>query len=759
MNSNRTATRMLDALVRLALSGVVVVGGIFAAAPSASAAAPTFSISGAGYGHGIGLSQYGAKGYAEQGWKGEAIATRYYPGTTIGTVSDPTITVNIDPGKTSANEGFTQSSWRLRAGTGSDLMVNGSRALTADGIWTFTRVSATTFQATSPNGTVYGPWTEGTPITAKGASTLIEVLDGSGIYDWTRVRYRGAITFKAHATSSLLGALNVLPMQDYLKGVVPRESPAYWHMEALKAQAIVARSYAYFDATKPKPLDAEMYCTTWDQAYSGHSRYNATTASWEMLEQTSSNTAVDATKGKYVKYGSAVVQTFFHSSSGGHTANIEDVWLGSAPQPYYRGVADPYVGTSNNPWTPPVSIDGLAMATKLAARISGEPAGAGSTWWVKSLGLERAYPSGYVRRVDVTWTNGTLTQVTQDVSGDTFRSALGLKSTKFFINSPFTRISSGDRYETAVAVSKATFTASSTSVRAAVLVNGTDAKFADALTAAALAGQSGGPVLMVPGSTMPAVVEAELKRLKGLGFTKVYVIGGTASVSAAVGDKAKLAMGTSERLAGNATYGHDRYGTAATVAMEMKQLGATTNKVLIASGESWPDAAVAASIAAGSKRPVVLTGSRSLPTGSRRVLDDLGATESAIFGGTNAINSTALASIMAATGESTPAKRFGLTGSRYDVAVEAAKWAVSSLGFTLSTVYIASGEKFPDSVIGGLKAGREQHPLLMTPGKSPSTATSAYLAANRVMVTKVVVVGGSSSVSDSTASTLASYAY
>ena len=156
---------------------------------------------------------------------------------------------------------------------------------------------------------------------------------------------------------------------------------------------------------------------------------------------------------------------------------------------------------------------------------------------------------------------------------------------------------------------------------------------------------------------------------------------------------------------------------------------------------------------------MILTGSRSLSAGSRLALEDLGATESALFGGAKAITNPALASILAATGETTPAKRFGMTGSRYDVGVEAAKWAVGSLGFTLPTVYVASGEKFPDSVTGGLMAGRAMHPLVMTAAKTASAPTAAYLAANRVVITKLVVVGGVSVVSDTVASTLASYAY
>lgn len=736
-----------------AIVTVAVVALLVAGASTALAASPTFSFTGSGYGHGIGLSQYGAKGWAEHGKTGTWIASYYYPGSTIATAPRYSVYVNIDNDasySSSGNGGYVHTTWSMRPGyTTASLDLNSKVTLTeANGPYSFIGSGSTIVVKDKNGNAVSGSPFSGTlTVTPNGGPSpqLTQILGASGPFDHRTVRYRGVL--RLNASLGKVRVVNKLTMQEYLNGVVPRESPASWPIDALRAQAIVARSYAY------SPTSSTLYCTTSSQVYNGHSRGDR--AAPTMHEDPRSNQAVDDTLDLYVTVGGSVVKTYFSASSGGYTANIEDVWTGATPKSYYTAVPDPYCASSYDPWSAPVEITGLSMAAKLAPRMSGEPTGAGTTIWVKALGVERAYPSGFVRSVDVTWSNGA---VTKGVSGDTVRRALGLKSTKFYINSPFTRISSSDRYETAVMISRTTFTAAG-SVKAAVLVNGTDAKFPDALTASALAGQVSGPVLIVPGTTMPASVESELKRLKTLGCTKVYIVGGTACVSADVEAQAKAAVGFTERLAGSARYGHDRYGTAATVAMKMKSLGAATSKVLVASGESWPDAAVAAAIAAGTHRPVVLTGSSTLPGGSRTLLKDLGATQTAVFGGTKAISAASLAAILSETGESTPAKRFGTVGSRYDVAVDAAKWAVSSLGYTLPAVYIVSGETFPDSVTGGLMAGRAKHPLLMTAPSSAASATSAYLASNRVAITKVVVVGGGTAVTDTVASLLASYAY
>ncbi|MFY4775095.1 SpoIID/LytB domain-containing protein [Metabacillus sp. RGM 3146] len=142
-------------------------------------------------------------------------------------------------------------------------------------------------------------------------------------------QFRGSAELKGSGSTATL--YNILGMEDYVKGVVPNEMATGWPMEALKAQAIVARSYA--DASKT------VSSTPASQVYSGYSS-----------EAKDTNAAVDATKGQLVKYNGKTVQAYFFSTSGGKTANIGDVW-NSAQVPYLVSVSDPYENSPLSNWT------------------------------------------------------------------------------------------------------------------------------------------------------------------------------------------------------------------------------------------------------------------------------------------------------------------------------------------------------------------------------------------------------------------------
>jgi stage II sporulation protein D len=141
-------------------------------------------------------------------------------------------------------------------------------------------------------------------------------------------KYRGSLNIDASGK-----VINRLGMEDYLKGVVPNEMPASWLPEALKSQAIVARSYALHAGT--------MQSNTTSQVYGG---YNT--------EDTRTSAAVDATNGIVVKYNGNPIQTFFFSTSGGKTANVSDVWNSNqAYFPYLVSVESPDEASPYNTWT------------------------------------------------------------------------------------------------------------------------------------------------------------------------------------------------------------------------------------------------------------------------------------------------------------------------------------------------------------------------------------------------------------------------
>lgn len=753
MHRSHSRTR----LIARALACAALVLGILPASPSSAIAAPgNLTFTGRGWGHGIGLSQYGAKGFAENGKlpngtaaTGPNIAAYYYPGSVakaLASSTDKTILVNLDSAANYAsggNAGYTQTSWSIRPGaSGTTLTIDvGSVALSyANGPYTFTG-SGTTIVVKDKNGTAVkgSPFSGTINVTPSGGSPALSMVTGaSGPFDHTYVRYRGGL--RMASSGGKIKLINKLTMQQYLYGVVPRESPSSWNLEALKAQAIVARSYAWTSG-------GEMYCTTRSQVYNGHSKLNSD-GSTSLHEASSSNIAVDQTLRVYVTYNGSVIRTFFHSSSGGHTANLTDVWLSGTMQPYYTGVADPYCASPTyDPWTP-VTMPALTVASKLAAKVTGEPSGAGTSVWVTGFGVNRAL-SGFVKTADIVWSNGA---VTKGVSGDTIRSALSLPSTKFYVGGPYTRIALGDRYSTAAAISKSSYP-SAGSASVAVVVNGTDEKFADALTASALGGTANGPVLLTYSGSLPAATKTELGRLKP---AKVFVIGGTGSVTDAVLDGVKSAAGTTNvvRLGGL-----NRYEVAANVAREIAKTSPTPTKVMIASGEMWPDSAIAAVAAAISKRPLLLVSGRSMPSATADALEELKVTETAVYGGEATIANSVIAQLCALTGEAAPTKRFGVGSNRYEEAAASADWCVATFGATRSIVYVASGEVFPDSVTGGVLAARNKHPLLLTSGAAPANPTAAWLTANKSSISTVTVLGGWGSVSDGCAASLGSLAY
>jgi stage II sporulation protein D len=149
------------------------------------------------------------------------------------------------------------------------------------------------------------------------------------------VRYRGVAEVRRNASGSLAG-INEVAIEPYLYGVVPHElSPVLWpEVEALKAQSVAARTYALSGLGKRAADGYDLLATTADQVYGG---YDA--------EHPVSSAAVDATAGIVATYGGLLIQALFHSTSGGHTANNEDVFS-SAPVPYLRGVVDAERGSS-----------------------------------------------------------------------------------------------------------------------------------------------------------------------------------------------------------------------------------------------------------------------------------------------------------------------------------------------------------------------------------------------------------------------------
>lgn len=164
--------------------------------------------------------------------------------------------------------------------------------------------------------------------TGKITTTLVVAVKNDAPVSVNGQKYRGALIIQPHKTG--LTVINRLPIEQYLYGVIPKEMPSTWSIEALKAQAIAARTYAlyYKQQGKYRSQGFDVTNTTDSQVYGGLS-----------AEMANSNNAVDATKGQILTYiNDDPICAVFHSASGGYTENSEDVW--GTTIPYLRAVDD-----------------------------------------------------------------------------------------------------------------------------------------------------------------------------------------------------------------------------------------------------------------------------------------------------------------------------------------------------------------------------------------------------------------------------------
>jgi stage II sporulation protein D len=157
--------------------------------------------------------------------------------------------------------------------------------------------------------------------------------------------------------SGSLNAINALPVDQYVKGVVPNESPASWPLAALQAQAVAARSYAL--STQVDGNGFDLYDDTRSQVYEGIAS-----------EEARANQAAAMTRGQVVTYEGKIAQTFFSACSGGHTESIQNVFFG-APVPYLVGVPDPYDGSCPlHTWE--LEFSGREISAKLSGYLEGK---------------------------------------------------------------------------------------------------------------------------------------------------------------------------------------------------------------------------------------------------------------------------------------------------------------------------------------------------------------------------------------------------
>jgi stage II sporulation protein D len=212
-------------------------------------------------------------------------------------------------------------------------------------------------------------------------------------------------------TSGGITAVNYVPLEHYLYSVVGAEMPANWSLEALKSQAVAARSYALYQRQHSANTIFDLGDTTTWQVYGGLEK-----------EAPSTRAAVDATKGQVLTYRGQIINAVFHSCAGGHTENVEDVWTN--PLPYLRGVPSPDSDFSQCQWDPVTFT-----ASELSDRLGYEGT-------ISSVSVQR-HPHGRVLSLMIEGSAGSLS-----VEGTDVRDRLGLKSTLFSIDAERNQVAS-----------------------------------------------------------------------------------------------------------------------------------------------------------------------------------------------------------------------------------------------------------------------------------------------------------------------------
>jgi len=207
--------------------------------------------------------------------------------------------------------------------------------------------------------------------------------------------HRGAYEFSVNGAGQIV-VIGIMDEDDYLKGVVPREMPASWPLEALKAQAVVARTYAHANRNRHGAAGFDL-CTlsTCCQAYGG--------VAWE---HPSSSRAVDETRGVILLFNGRPAATFYHSDSGGHTENVENVW-GGTPQPFLVGVPDPFpaqAGSTNSSWHAEISQQAMQNIVRHNR---------GDVGTILSVSVARRFASGRVSELVISGTSGSVTYTRQ----------------------------------------------------------------------------------------------------------------------------------------------------------------------------------------------------------------------------------------------------------------------------------------------------------------------------------------------------------
>ena len=290
-------------------------------------AATVVVVTGRGWGHGVGMSQWGARGYALHGWKWRQILAHYYPGTQLGSTANVTVRVLLGASQPGAD---VECAAGMKVGD----------------------ATGRTF-ALPPKTYHVGP---GLFVRKHHLQSPIAFYCNGGPLVWDGRAYHGTLVISSGG--GRLAVVNAVDLEDYVRGVIGSEMPHRWPLAALEAQAVAARSYALATMHPTKRFD--LFADDRSQVYGGMG-----------AETPGTLYAASQTEGRILTWDRHVAMTYFFSTSGGRTADVRDVWPKLGDVPYLRSVPDPYdVDSPVHTWGP------FALSPQVLAARLGVPFGA-----------------------------------------------------------------------------------------------------------------------------------------------------------------------------------------------------------------------------------------------------------------------------------------------------------------------------------------------------------------------------------------------
>lgn len=671
-----------------------------AAALAAATPATSWIFRGAGWGHSLGMSQYGAMEMAKDGRTAPQILGHYYTGTTYDAVTDTqTLRVNVLHRVTSV----TATPVAIVTGGGA-FTVDLGGATMSGGIGapvTFTRSGASVIASC--------PVCAGsTRLTGSSALLTWDTDDRTGMaIGGTTYRDARAVITPSAGTTGTLEVVNDVRLHDeYLDHL--REMPWSWPAEALKAQAAAGRGYALraHAAGIRSVCACHLYDTATDQVYGGYptSSERAAWPTWRAAVRATGN----ASTGYVVRSDGQVIQAFYASSHGGRSENNEDVW-GGTPLPYLRGVADPWSLRASNPrasWTKTVSGSATATAFGLAD--------------IARVDLRDRTPHGGVSTAKGTSSAG----VTRTITGEQLRARLALNS--IAVRHLIDRYDGATRYVVGAAVA-----ASVAPAATSVVVAAGDSTLVDAAVSGPLAATLDAPLLLTAAGALPAPTVAELDR-RGAAVRTAYVVGGPGVVSESVLAQLRARGLSVVRLAGA-----NRYGTSEAVLQEIRSRRATPT-VVVAGGTGLPDALSASGPASALREPILLTPATGLAPETLRALDAGRPSTARVVGDASVVGAEV---VTALNGRGMAVVRLG-GATRYATSRAIVDFYRPRLPTTAEVVLTSGADA---NLVDSLVAGTRQRLVVLTAPTLLVEDAAASLQGTPLLQT-VTAIGGASAV-------------